>query len=363
MVLPTSNSSSRPMPTPATKPAGQVRPAPWPHRLWSAPAGPWLVALAGCLIGVALGWGLAGGYGAWRLLEPPMVARVGDHVITVEAFREAMRHRGGRYPNAIDRQALLEQLIARHSLVQQAIARGMDLRPSLLRAGENQLIGELRRELLRPKLTAIEIDDIDVEQAYRRRRAEFTEPAQTRLAILRLPLPFDADDRQRKALSDRLSQVKATVGALPPDARGFGTLAIEHSEDQATRYRGGDAGWFRAGKASGKWDARVLAAGFALTDNGQVGDPLMTEEAVYLVCKLDHRPQRIKPLKAVRERIRHLLLTAEQARIEAEFVQQQIAATPIERHASLLPDIEVSDSPTPPNQPGAAEQPPPPLPR
>ena len=45
---------------------------------------------------------------------------------------------------------------------------------------------------------------------------------------------------------------------------GFGAVAVEYSDDQVSRYRGGDIGWLDDGNFSYRWPKEVLAAGYAL---------------------------------------------------------------------------------------------------
>jgi parvulin-like peptidyl-prolyl isomerase len=153
--------------------------------------------------------------------------------------------------------------------------------------------------------------------------------------------------------------MRAEALALAPAEHAFGPLAARHSDDQATRYQGGVAGWVARGGGA-RWDAAVVDASFALARPGEVSPLVRTADGLYLLKLIDRRPAALRPLREVREAIRHELVTARRAEIEARFRRDMRAATEVWIDTDRLDGLELPEAaltregvPTPPPLPGS----------
>jgi len=154
----------------------------------------------------------------------------------------------------------------------------------------------------------------------------------------------------------RSRMVEAREKALKSsDGPGFGSLAIEYSEDQATRYKGGDIGWIEEGRGRYRWDSKVIAAGFSLGKIGEISEIIATDSGLFLVKLLDRREPVVSPLEQVKERIRHKLVLEKRKQIEKEFLEEMRAGTAIEIYPEVLEAVKPPASP----QPRPGEQKPP----
>lgn len=148
-------------------------------------------------------------------------------------------------------------------------------------------------------------------------------------------LPADGGKRIRQRLLEARS--KALVQSTnETSVRGFGRLAVEYSEDQITRYRGGDIGWVRSDRSDSRLDRAVINALFALPQTGAVSDVVETAHGLYVVKLLEDRPERVKPLDAVEPAIRHQLLVQNQQRLEFQWKEAARRAFPIEIQTNVL---------------------------
>lgn len=229
--------------------------------------------------------------GAWSGCHrsPPVpeewLARVGTVEIRaadVQAELDRRRRSGGTASTT----EVLEDLVTRQSFVATARLRGLDREPELQRAWENLLIAKLKeRELSTPP------DATGDPEGGSPRRLEPTRPApaEMRLAVLKLRTDRFMSDEKRGRLRTRMDEARRRAAGLDPSVRDFGALAVEYSEEPASRYRGGDVGWMPADPQRCRWESGVTEAGARLPHIGAISDVVEGREGLYLVRLMDRR--------------------------------------------------------------------------
>lgn len=277
--------------------------------------------------------------------DPDVIARVGDREIRVAEFQSWMQRRAtGNTPQ--EKAALLEEMMDHVALVQRAQAAGLERDPELRRAWENLLVNRLRELQYEPQLTNAAPSDAEIQAHYQTNLAKFTEPALRHGAILFLSYPAKATDDIRARLRQRITEARTRAtqqsGANGPATRGFGPLSIDYSEDQATRYRGGDIGWLPAGKSDARFDPQVVSTLFALPQPGDISEVLETTRGCYLVKLLENRPEQTKPMDAVQASIRHQLQVQNQQRLEADWKKAARSATPSQVFPGALARVSLN---------------------
>ena len=219
-----------------------------------------------------------------------VLARVGDKEITVADFKAEYERRQANRQPLPDRQGLLDQLVDREAMLQRAKAAGLNNAADVRRACEDILIAKFKDTELAPKLAAVaKVSPDEVRAAYEKEKARYTQPAKVKLAFVFIAVDFKANTNQVAAAAARAEDAQRLAVALPPDTRGFGQVAADFSDDQLTRYRGGDAGWFAADGLAERWPKEILAAGFALKNPGEMSGVLRSQNGFYLAKKLDAR--------------------------------------------------------------------------
>ncbi|MCX6896825.1 MAG: peptidylprolyl isomerase [Verrucomicrobia bacterium] len=265
-----------------------------------------------------------------------VLARVGDREITVADFQAELKFRTANRQPIPDRQTLLEQMIARETLVQQARAAGLANAADVRRTVDDVLIAKLKETRLTPQLDAVKISPEEIRAAYGKEIARFTQPAKVQLAFVFIAVDPKANTNQLAGAEARVAEARRLAQALPAGSRGFAQVAADFSDDQITRYRGGDAGWFTADSIADRWPKAVIAAGFALPNAGDISGVLRAPEGFYLVKKLDARAAVVAPLALAQPVVERRLLAEKRARIEQEFQKQVRAAVAVQTDAAAL---------------------------
>ena len=284
-----------------------------------------------------------------------ILARVGDREITVADFKAEYERRQANRQPLPDRQTLLDQMIDREALLQQARTTGLDKAADVRRAYEDLLIGKLKQAQLEPKIAAVKVGPAEIQSVYAGDAARFTQPAKAKLAFVFIAADEKAGTNVIAAAEARANEAYQAATKLPPTARGFGQVAGDYSDDQATRYRGGDAGWFAMDSIEDRWPANIVAAGFALKETGEMSGVLRGRNGFYLVKKLDARAMAVAPIEQVKPAIEHRLLIAKEQDTEKQFLSQARQAAKVSTDAALL---AATSYPTPTLGKTAAVQPP-----
>jgi len=274
--------------------------------------------------------------GCGKKTAPDVLARVGEQVITVDDFQTELQYRtANRQPVPAERAALLDQMITRLTLVQQAKADGLEKSPDVHRLYEEMLIARLKEKELDPQRVALKVLPGEIQAEYERDAARFTQPAKAQLAIIFVAADPKFDTNRLAEMAARAAEARQLAIALPVTEKGFGPVAAGYSEDQVTRYRGGDAGWFTADLLASRWPREVINIGLALSQIGETSEVIHAGNGFYFVKKMDARPPVITPLVQVQGTIVHRLLTDKSLQLEVDF-NQSLRAGKVQTNLDLL---------------------------
>ena len=203
------------------------------------------------------------------------LARVGDKVVSEAEFRSWWEQRRPAADTSAARQLVVKQLVERSALAQAAREAGLDKDPAVIEQIENILIGRLKETRLQPELKALTIPEADLRADYQQNlESKFSVPGRTHAAVLWFDTRGQAPLVAR--YTPRLEQARQTAASLPAD-QGFGTLALQNTEDRASRYRGGDVGWLEDSPANDPWKKQVLEIATQLKQPGDLSQVVTTD--------------------------------------------------------------------------------------
>lgn len=261
---------------------------------------------------------------------------------------------------------LLKEMVNRRALIERARQAGLADEADTRRKIESVLIARLRERELDAGLAKVAVTDEEVAAAYESRKAEFSQAALDRFAILFQAVDAKASEARRTEARQRLEAGLAQAAAAPatggrgPAATGFGAVAIDFSDDQISRHRGGDVGWLAEGAEAARVPAEVLKAGRAL-EKGACSGVIECEQGYYAIMKTDSRPGGARPLEQVSGELRQTLLQEKRRALEERFLADALesAAATLDTAAAGRVELPVSPPPrasgdAPPSFPAAA---------
>ncbi|MBF0450379.1 MAG: peptidyl-prolyl cis-trans isomerase [Candidatus Magnetomorum sp.] len=268
-----------------------------------------------------------------------LIAIVGDQKIFIEDFNEEMQRRGGRHLEKLDKNKLLDEMILRSAMVDQALKMGINQHRDFIRIYENLLVGQYKKQELTPLIDGVNFSADEIQQYYTDNIQKYTQPAKARLAIIYMKTHSKMSDEKKQQILNRMNEA-LNKAKQPVSGRGFGRISVQYSEDQVSRYKGGDIGWLYENRAY-RWDANVLKTGFALEKINDVSDIITTDTGLYIVKLLDRRPSQITPFKKVKERIRHKQLLETRKETEQKFDKDVRAKTPVQIYHDVLDKVDI----------------------
>lgn len=202
------------------------------------------------------------------------------------------------------------------------------------------MLAALRAKELEPALRAAgDVPEDELRKRYAAAPERFSVPATSRVAWLRQAVPGGADPSEAVK---KLEAARAAWSALPADParRGFGPLATRFSDDQDTRFVGGDLGEISPDDARLPPSARAAAA--ALVAPGDISPVVVSPDAVCVLLLIAKSPATPLPYERVRARIRAECIAEREAAARAAF-NAALLTRPVTRddaRAALVPLLD-----------------------
>jgi len=290
--------------------------------------------------------------------DPAVLAQVGDRVIRTADVEQEITWRRAARRAVPEPSVLLDEMINHELLAQRARAAGLEQDPEFQRAARSLLVSRFKERDVKPRGEGVQVSPEELRAACEQEQARLTQPAKARLALIQIKIDSKASEARRSELRTRLDEARASALALPKGEPGFGAVAAGYSEDQASRYKGGDVGWFDEGQNHYRWPAAVVAAGFGLAGPGAVSDVIAAEDGIYLVKKLDTRPAVVPPAGQFEDRVRQKLLARKRTEAEQEYFSEARRAAGVQTFPDGLSALPVKAA----NLAGRASGEPPSLP-
>jgi peptidyl-prolyl cis-trans isomerase C len=277
--------------------------------------------------------------------DPTVVATVGDRTIRAEDVQQEIAWRQRHRRPVPEPAVLLEEMISQEALLQKARAAGIDQDPEFQRSWRALLVAKLKERDLGPRLEAVAVTPDELRAAAEKEAQRHVQPAKTRLALIQIKTDPKMNEEQLAELQGRMEEarVQALASSSASDG-GFAQAAVNYSEDQASRYKGGDVGWFDEGQTHYRWPANVVAAGFALRNPGDVSAVLRAENGFYLVKKVDTRPASATDTAlppALEDRVGRKLLVQKRESTEKAFFAEARRAMSVQTFPDALAAIPV----------------------
>jgi parvulin-like peptidyl-prolyl isomerase len=192
----------------------------------------------------------------------------------------------------------------------------------------NLLIGKYIDKELRPRLEEVAVTPDEVRVAYESNLVRYTRSAQVRFSMLKLELGPKSSEERRREVCKRLDEARQKVLANPSKGtglvnKGFGAYSVDYSDDQLSRYRGGDIGWIDESHIPSHLPKNIMEAGMALA-LGQVSDVIMADDGAYLLIKTDRRDASVKPFADIEAGLRQHLIAQKRQMMESSFKEQAV---------------------------------------
>lgn len=255
------------------------------------------------------------------------------------------------FDDPANRKALLDEMIRFEALVARARRDGYFDDPEIRGAINRLVVGRLERDAQERAAAGLAVTDEDVRAAYESGAAEFGIPARVQAAIIRIERPRVASVEKDAELLAKAEAAREEAATLPGATRHFGYIAAKYSDDQATRYKGGDTGWINAGAKDIRWPAVVVEAAFALSSPGEISPVATADDGYYLVKLIRKEDASRLPFEQVAANIRNRLERERRQRLLDDLHRESLEAVRVRVDEARLAEVRPAPGVTPPVEP------------
>ena len=259
-----------------------------------------------------------------RKADPPkaglngnVVAVVAGAEITVPTMRAELERRfrdGNAHLTNQQKLSVLESLIQTEAVYAKAKAAGFDRTPQMEARIKDLIVAQYKEAQFTQPNPAV--TDQEIEQYYRANRTRYATPPAVRGAVILLTSPANATKEKQEAFRAHaesiLAEAKAAVGG-----QMFTEVVLRYSEDQASRYHGGETTWMSR-RTTGA-DSQLAVALDALEKPGDFAPLIPTARGFYIAKLLEKKQAGFRPIAEVRDTIRYQLARYKTEQAAADF--------------------------------------------
>jgi peptidyl-prolyl cis-trans isomerase C len=265
-----------------------------------------------------------------------VLAKVDDVVITIGELQEQLNRQSpyirARYASMEQKKEFLDSLIRFEVLAKEALRRGYDKDPEVVRTMKQVMIQKLMKEEFEQKLTPDSIPDADMKAYYDANLADYVKPEEIRASAIVIKTKSQA---QKVA-----AEAKGDAGKTN---KGFRDLVSKYSTDEEGKLSGGDLRYFaRDNKDLPK---AVVDAAFGLGSTGDVSDAIDGGNGKWYVLKQTGRRKAVtKSFDDAKPQIRNKLYRDKRVDAQNQFVADLKGKAKIEINTDNLKKVRIDTS-------------------
>ncbi len=272
------------------------------------------------------------------------LAKVDDIVVTVSEFQERINRQSpyirARYTSLEQKQEFLENLVRFEVLAKEAMRRGLDNDPEVVRTMKQMMIQKLMADEFETKIDPEAIGDDEMRAFYAEHESEYKKPEEVRVSAIIL-----------RSEADAKKVAQAAKGEQGKTNKGFRDLVAQHSIDEATKVRGGDLRYFAADTK--ELPAPVVEAAFALEQTGDVAGPIAAGNGSFYILKQTGRRKAMeKSFDEVKRQIQNRIYREKRTAAQQTFIDSLKDKAKIEIFEDNLAKVEIDTAGAPPAMSG-----------
>lgn len=254
------------------------------------------------------------------------VAKVGDEVITLDEFEAQINQQNplvrSRYKSPDHKRKLLESLVEREAMVQEARRLGLDKDPDVVQGLKKILARHLVNvEFNQKRVKEISITDEEIERYYQENQDRYHAPEKIRVHQIFFAGASN-DAKARREARKRASEVLKKLKADPKDRRLFLKMARENSEDEATKRVGGDTNFRTKEQLAESYGKDFAETAFSLKQANDLSDIVEGEKGFYIMRLSGSQAAIDLPLDKVKGQIRTTLFARARGDAYKAYVQE-----------------------------------------
>lgn len=212
-----------------------------------------------------------------------------------------------RYNTPERKEELVSKIVEGELIAKKAILDGALEDPILLSQVKNTIARYYSGTKMKVQIEeSLKVTEDDMKKYYEEKKETFNTPERVKASHILIKTNENRDKEAAKKLAE---QVAAEARKSAKDMGSFAKLAEKYSEDEGSKKRGGDLGYFERTEEGGKMVKEFSDGAFALKEVGDISDPVESEFGFHVI-KLTGRKERVeKTFEDVKNSVENTLKT------------------------------------------------------
>lgn len=246
-----------------------------------------------------------------------LFAEIGDIMITEDDLEARIKGLPSKYQDRFksekQRMAFLTKIVEMHVLALGAKEAKIASEDAVKMKIDDAVAGILAQEYMKRRLSdKKDISEEDIKAYYDEHLSEFTKPASVRAGHILIKLDPKAKEKEISEARAKAEEIRTKLDG----GADFAKLAVEYSDDERTKKKGGDLGFITKGRMSPDFSK----AAFTLKE-GEISEPVKTAVGYHIIKAGEKRAEEILPLGRVKKRIESRLKTT----MKRELMESEVA--------------------------------------
>jgi peptidyl-prolyl cis-trans isomerase C len=266
----------------------------------------------------------------------PVLARVDDTEITASDLQDLLNRYAhtpfvaARYSTPEKKKELLDALVRYELLAREALRRGYDHDPDVLRIAKKQMVAQFEKREINDKLRPEDMAAAEIENYYREHASEFVRPEEVRVSQILV--------RDEAAARKLAAEAKARN---TPEA--FRALVERESLDQDSKPRAGDLLFFD--RKTTRLPKPLVEAAFALAKPGDVAGPITSDKGFHIIRLNERRPEVTRTLAEAKPDIQRKLVEQMRTQRKRDLAEEARKTIRVEIYEDELAKVAVPTTP------------------
>ena len=212
-----------------------------------------------------------------------------------------------RYNTPERKEELITKIIEGELIARKAILDGALDDPVLLSQLKNTIARYYSGTTLKVKIEeSLKITEDEMKKYYEEKKDTFNTPEKVKASHILIKVDENKDKEAAKKLAEKVAE-EARKSAK--DMGSFAKLAEKYSEDEGSKKRGGDLGYFERTEEGGKMVKEFSDGAFALKEVGDISDPVESQFGFHIIKLTGKKDKVEKTFEDVKNSIENTLKT------------------------------------------------------
>ena len=268
-----------------------------------------------------------------------VVAKIGGLEITLKEFERRLKQQApyarARYASLERKKEFLDNLVRFEVLASEAATRGYDQDPDVIQQMKQTMVRKLMTQEVKNLVKLSDISEETMKKYYEDNSDQYHKPEQVRVSHILV-----GDAGRAKQLHGELS--KKIAGDRRSYRKIFADYARKHSEDVASKPRGGDLRFFARSAEGGAQPAEVSEGAFALAKVGDLSAPIKSASGWHLLLLTGRKNRYDRTFEQVKRQIQNRLYRREKRERTDKYVADLKTKARVVVHEDELSKIEIA---------------------